>query len=1209
MAEIYLVPHFHCDPVWIADQNMYQEGGDELPKMTRHPLGFLDLVRAYLDCCKKDEEYAILLSELDYLKPYWDIYPEDRSFIRYLVARGRLDLGGSYSEPNENSIGEEALVRNILYGRIFHQLQLGANPTVYLPLDVFGHTIQLSQILRKSEFSGCVWSKRVIGLPPVFSHISLDGSTLPHRRVDYGGHFQNIDVLKEDLSLRFEELKSMRIDIDLRFIGGDSDPPTQWLTEKIKELKENKIPIILSGPARYISMLRNKLDAGRFRIPYSSRDMAFYHIGTSLSRIELKIANRLGEINLLKGERFATIASLFGAEYPHKALDKAWRQLLFNQHHDAITGTSGDKPYVDLMMGYRESLRLSKLVLDGSLQYLVSLINTKGKGIPIVVFNSLNWRRSDVCKVSLPKGTYKMVDNKGDVHPSFEIEKGNKTEVIFRGDNIPPLGYRVFFAIPTGEKEEIIKDKGTIIENEFYRIEIEPSKGGVIKSLIYKGREFVKEERGMNEILILKEDPERKEPSWEVYTTGKKISSSEFPAEVEREKNRLYERLTIKGKISNVCEYRQTITLYKGIERIGFVTDIIDYKKRDPKDDMFAVIFPTTLDRALPTFEDRFGALTRRKSKGYLDFRTWQWRNYSECGIYPAYRWMDLGPSVTVRVGTTSVSVGITDIIIPHRRELEDLVPLLLKFLANKGITASIMYDDNDSGRRSKLLSEDSTLPPFEEDIFATFKISIGLPDNIYIDRLLSELPKDAAERFKEDVKKKGYGILLTEENSIPVLIVSGKDIHSLTDAIERIGKDLEDRIIDLSPEEGYISCREVPSYGLTLINKGNISNTVENDGTMVMLLQHTARWSGKHFDFDLIPEEGTHRFVYALYPHEDTWAKARSYRKAIEFNFILDGIVTSQHNGQLPQAYSFIDLGDSDIILTALKFRGTPVAGPIDSKKDEDVIIRVYEPAGREASFEIQSCFPILRMYQMDLTEKNIALIKRFNLTPFSIETYSLSLKKRILGYVDYDITAEPHQPVYVRYWRNNAGASPIGNLPIVASLRKEEEKIVLYIANDLLDKDVSGEILLRAFGIGLDRDKVEFTLSPGAYIRHEIATFRGETSGIIESLWEYGGQSYKDTFILGKINSLDVSLKDGLISIYNPNQFEVEGEIILGTPIELWGEDLVEEFSFGNLSERFNFYCAPNSSCSIEVDYRHPKGWSIIKLAYMGNTLYLKP
>ncbi len=57
----------------------------------------------------------------------------------------------------------------------------------------------------------------------------------------------------------------------------------------------------------------------------------------------------------LDGERLATLAWLAGAPYPAESLDKAWRQLSYGAHHDAITGTEGDQVYLDLLAGWREA--------------------------------------------------------------------------------------------------------------------------------------------------------------------------------------------------------------------------------------------------------------------------------------------------------------------------------------------------------------------------------------------------------------------------------------------------------------------------------------------------------------------------------------------------------------------------------------------------------------------------------------------------------------------------------------------------------------------------------------------------------------------------------------------------------------------------------------------------------------------------------------
>ncbi len=94
------------------------------------------------------------------------------------------------------------------------------------------------------------------------------------------------------------------------------------------------------------------------------------YTGKDVSFIDTKQANRLAENVLLDAEAFATIASLDGARYPTEAIDKAWRQLLFNAHHDGITGSESDQVYLDLLGGWREAWELGRGVLDAALEHI-----------------------------------------------------------------------------------------------------------------------------------------------------------------------------------------------------------------------------------------------------------------------------------------------------------------------------------------------------------------------------------------------------------------------------------------------------------------------------------------------------------------------------------------------------------------------------------------------------------------------------------------------------------------------------------------------------------------------------------------------------------------------------------------------------------------------------------------------------------------------
>ena len=77
--------------------------------------------------------------------------------------------------------------------------------------------------------------------------------------------------------------------------------------------------------------------------------------GKDVTYIDTKQAQRAAEVATLDGERLATLAWLAGDGYPAASLDKAWRQLAFGAHHDAITGTESDQVYLDLLGGWREA--------------------------------------------------------------------------------------------------------------------------------------------------------------------------------------------------------------------------------------------------------------------------------------------------------------------------------------------------------------------------------------------------------------------------------------------------------------------------------------------------------------------------------------------------------------------------------------------------------------------------------------------------------------------------------------------------------------------------------------------------------------------------------------------------------------------------------------------------------------------------------------
>ena len=78
-----MVSHFHYDPVWWNTQAAYTSEWDlwtpTAPRERTSTHNGFSLVDAHLKLALRDPDYCFVLAELDYLKPYLDIFPENRA--------------------------------------------------------------------------------------------------------------------------------------------------------------------------------------------------------------------------------------------------------------------------------------------------------------------------------------------------------------------------------------------------------------------------------------------------------------------------------------------------------------------------------------------------------------------------------------------------------------------------------------------------------------------------------------------------------------------------------------------------------------------------------------------------------------------------------------------------------------------------------------------------------------------------------------------------------------------------------------------------------------------------------------------------------------------------------------------------------------------------------------------------------------------------
>ncbi len=397
---MFMVSHFHYDPVWWNTQGAYtSEWAEDPPGRARQTNGF-DLVHAHLEMARRDPEYKFVLAEVDYLKPYWDTRPEDRADLRRFITEGRVEvMGGTYNEPNTNLTSPETTIRNLVHGMGFQRHVVGANPATAWQLDVFGHDPQFPGMAADAGLTSSSWARgphhqwgpaqggpesggvERMQFRSEFEWISPSGrGLLTHympAHYSAGWWMDSAASLSEAEAATcelFDQLKKVALTRNVLLpVGTDYTPPNKWVTEIHRDWAARYTwpRFVCALPSEFFAAVRAEL-AQRDRAPSpQTRDMNPIYTGKDVSYIDTKQANRAAENAVLQAERFAVFAGLLtGASYPQAALAKAWVQLVYGAHHDAITGSESDQVYLDLLTGWRDAWELGRAARDNSLALL-----------------------------------------------------------------------------------------------------------------------------------------------------------------------------------------------------------------------------------------------------------------------------------------------------------------------------------------------------------------------------------------------------------------------------------------------------------------------------------------------------------------------------------------------------------------------------------------------------------------------------------------------------------------------------------------------------------------------------------------------------------------------------------------------------------------------------------------------------------------------
>ena len=378
--------------------------------------------------------------------------------------------------------------------------------------------------------------------------------------------------------------------------------------------------------------------------------------GIYSSRIEVKQAIRNMERLLTTAEKLSVIASVLGAPSNRESLDRAWEPLLFNQTHDLTSGVMVDKVYEDSMRRYAHARLLAEDSIRGSLDFIAARVDTSGKGVPITVFNTLGWARTDAAEVDVPfsdPGVHQIAlfDAEGNAAPAqflniLRNEDGGirQARIAFIARNVPALGYTVYHAVPNvggppephAESHNTTRDDSAAIENEFYRATFNLWTGEMT-SLVLKENNWEALAKPGNVVAREYDGGD----FWELYGTlnGGRFTSMKKEIPPPRPAYTQWSGDFVGGSGATSAgavfsefhishpfgknQFATRVRIYNGLRRIDIGTELVNREEFV----RYRAVFPTTIRNGTVMEEIPFGAIERPQRQ---EFPAQNWIDYGD---------------------------------------------------------------------------------------------------------------------------------------------------------------------------------------------------------------------------------------------------------------------------------------------------------------------------------------------------------------------------------------------------------------------------------------------------------------------------------------------------------------------------------------------------------------------------------------------------
>ena len=485
----------HQDIAWMEQP--------EVCKIMRDTMLLTPIVR---DAFIRDD-YGFDIEDGLMLREFITRHPEAKEKIAQLLNRKLISVGATYNCPYEDMYSGEDLVREFYLGKRWTKKTFGGyDAKVYWNVDVPGRTMQFPQIMKKAGVDYMVISRHERGM---YRWESPDGSSVfTYTPGHYGTDLLSLSKgMADQIKYGAEQV----VWWSQFFQGNETQTPLLSSQDMlpavdystfIQAWNQTDAVVDAQGTERSVYLPKMELMTVDEYLPlaekyatsvdtiYGERPDVWLYIHGPAHHHAFEASRRASKL-LPAAEKFMTVASMLDRQkmaYPFDAFDEGWRAKIYPDH--GWGGNMGNITDDLFTANFVKSENIGEKLLDEATHFIARRVKTKkNKGIPVVLFNSLSWKRTDPVTVSLDfsqgEARSLRVTSSKKTHVPMQLTgvttyadgSIKHADVVFVAQDIPSIGYKTYYVTPESTAKHSSESTSNLsttysstYDNDFYTV-------------------------------------------------------------------------------------------------------------------------------------------------------------------------------------------------------------------------------------------------------------------------------------------------------------------------------------------------------------------------------------------------------------------------------------------------------------------------------------------------------------------------------------------------------------------------------------------------------------------------------------------------------------------------------------------------------------------------------------------------------------------